>query len=588
MITRFSALWHVVEDLLAEDGPPASGRAVVDDFEIEGSTVRAVRLFGVEPVAAEWQRTPTLHIDATVDMELLCHRVPHAELIGEVDAATPHMRIVQYPDKAFGKYALRNHRFLFKIWDWAVAYASMMGGDWGIIVPKEAEITILSKREIPSFISLHHFGALRGLDELKDVRGVIGVGRPMASPDKVERMAGALSGRAAQTVADDWYPAEIVQLRAKDGSVASVEADRHPDPLAESIRAFITEGELIQGPVGRPRGLNRDAENPVEVVLLTNVPVPGVVLDELRQWHGPTVDEEILGQFGAALESAGDAAKVAGLTLRQVKDRRQRMDAFSYNKVLYGNASILLSAEPLSGGGSPLCQAVYQLAGPGRSQRRVVYDPRRVADCRAWLTDRLGTLAYFDEVDVEQSADVPVPEPVEPEQAVGAAGASLGAGRAGVVGTGVVIPFPTKEPPATHALANDAPAEPEPAQAWAAGCAALSTISAPSGFTPPHWQRVIDAAGQFIERWADEATACGWSSFDVFGCHDEAPTVRRDAMGMVVMLGDCTVVSIDERGADIATPSGARQRFSRRSMPVGTVLLWELSEQSQQFGRRMA
>ena len=287
MIPRFAALWHAVEDLLIDDGPPASGHAVIGNHEIDGTIVRTVRLFGAERIAAGWRRTPTLHIDATVDMDLLRCRVPHAELVGEVEAAAPHMRIVQYPDKAFGKYALRNGRFLLKVWDWAVAYASRKGGDWGVVLPIEAKDAILAAREVPSFIRLHHFGALRGLDELRDVRGLIVVGRPMEGPGGVERIAGALSGRAVEAVAGDWYPAEVVQLRARDGSLATVEADRHPDPLAEAVRASIAEGELLQS-IGRARGVNRTKADPIEVVLLTNVPVPGLPIDELRQWDGPT------------------------------------------------------------------------------------------------------------------------------------------------------------------------------------------------------------------------------------------------------------------------------------------------------------
>jgi hypothetical protein len=106
-------------------------------------------------------------------------------------------------------------------------------------------------------------------------------------------------------------------------------------------------------------------------------------------------------------------------------------------------------------------------------------------------------------------------------------------------------------------------------------------MSAPAGFTPDRWQSVVDAAGQFIERWADEAVRCGWSEFDAFGAHDEAPTARRDAMGVVTMLGDRAIAAIDEHGADLITVSGARQRFSRRPMPVGTTLLWELAPQEQ-------
>ena len=42
--------------------------------------------------------------------------------------------------------------------------------------------------------------------------------------------------QAVEAVAGDWYPAEVLQLRARDGGIVSVEADRHPDPL-------VSEGE---------------------------------------------------------------------------------------------------------------------------------------------------------------------------------------------------------------------------------------------------------------------------------------------------------------------------------------------------------
>jgi putative DNA primase/helicase len=399
LIGRFAALWHAVEALLAEDGPPASGRVVVGDFPADETIVRAVQLFSAETVAADWRRTPTLHIDATVNMALLRQRVPHAELVGEVEAATPHMRVVQYPDRAFGKMALRNSKLLFEVWDWCVAYAALRGGEWGVVVPKEAETAILAAREVPAFIKLHHFGATRGIDTLRDVRGLIVVGRSLAGPGKVERQAGALSGRAVETVAGDWYPAETVHLRARDGTVATVEADRHPDPLAEAVRWSIAEADLVQN-IGRPRGVNRTAENPVEVVLLGNVPVPGLPIDELRQWERPSVDDEIFARFGAALESAGDAATVAGLTrkavLRARENEEQPNRGWPHSRIKDLYTEMGPTSRP------HLCKATYQLAGPGRARRRVVYDRRRIADLEGWLTERLGPLAYFGEVEAEQ------------------------------------------------------------------------------------------------------------------------------------------------------------------------------------------
>ena len=384
LIPRLAMMWQAIAELLAEDGPAVSGRAVIEQAELDGSTVRMLRFFGAEPVAAGWRRVPALNIDATADMTLLRARVPHAELAGAIEAAAPHMRIVQYPDRAFGKVALCNERTLFRAYDWAIAYASRQGGSWAFIMPKAAEEKVTARDTVPNFIQLHHFGALRGLDTLRDVRGVIIFGRPMPPPVEVERTAGALSGGSVAAVTGDWYPAETVQLHSRDGAVMTVEADRHPDELAEAVRAHICEAELLQA-IGRARGLNRTAENPVEVVLLTNVPIAGLVPDELRQWEGPRINDELLAQHGAVLASAGDAAQVAGVTRKAVKNRRKRMAPFPYKNSLYEN-------------GANLRQAEYQRVGPGRSRQLVVFDARRIPDCRTWLEGQLGPLAHYLEL----------------------------------------------------------------------------------------------------------------------------------------------------------------------------------------------
>ena len=56
------------------------------------------------------------------------------------------------------------------------------------------------------------------------------------------------------------------------------------------------------------------------------------------------------------------------------------------------------------------------MAGPGRSRQRAVFDKRRIADCQAWLTDRLGPLAYFGEAEPAQ----PAAERVADEQPIAA------------------------------------------------------------------------------------------------------------------------------------------------------------------------
>ena len=112
---------------------------------------------------------------------------------------------------------------------------------------------------------------------------------------------------------------------------------------------------------------------------------------------------------------------------------------------------------------------------------------------------------------------------------------------------------------------------------WAEGYAALCSMARPSGFSPERWQRIVDAAGSFLDRWAAAAITCGWSDLDVFGCDRDRPDARFDCMGLVMLLDRVEVVGIDPDGADlIATTGGAKLRFRRRPLPRHTISLWDL------------
>jgi hypothetical protein len=111
---------------------------------------------------------------------------------------------------------------------------------------------------------------------------------------------------------------------------------------------------------------------------------------------------------------------------------------------------------------------------------------------------------------------------------------------------------------------------------WAEGFAVLCTMAPPPGFSAERWQRIVDAAGVFLDRWAAAAIRCGWSDLDVFGADADRPDARFDCMGLLMLLDRCEIVGIDEGGADLIASPEARLRYRRRPLPAHTVSLWQL------------
>jgi hypothetical protein len=113
---------------------------------------------------------------------------------------------------------------------------------------------------------------------------------------------------------------------------------------------------------------------------------------------------------------------------------------------------------------------------------------------------------------------------------------------------------------------------------WAEGYAALCTMPAPTGFSMERWQRIVDATGNFLDRWGAEAIRCGWTDLDLFGVDADAPSRRFDCMGLLLLIDRMDVVAIDPLGADLVAlnDTSATQRYRRKSRPVGTVPLWDL------------
>ena len=100
----------------------------------------------------------------------------------------------------------------------------------------------------------------------------------------------------------------------------------------------------------------------------------------------------------------------------------------------------------------------------------------------------------------------------------------------------------------------------------------------PTSIAPKDWRQLVDAAGAFLDRWAQQASRLGWSSSDLFGCDALKPIERLDRAGLVLIIGAGAVVAITSSSAKIRMPSGSLLTFTRHEPRPNErrVLLWEL------------
>lgn len=266
----------------------------------DGETFRAVRMRWKKEPSPGWS-VPTLIASATARPEVLRAIWPHLSPPIAAEAATPHVRYRQITDRQFGAASLapsehagtakltfaRNNRRRMR--RYIEARAAEIGGRV-LVIAQQAVIDLLRAEGLPDTVATCHFNALSGLDQWRDVRLIIVIGRTMPTHTDVENRAEVLSFSPIERVAV-WYPKEpaflnmegtgqgpaIVKKNAK-GQAPTPGFERHPDVLAEAIRWQICEGELLQA-IGRGRGVNRTADDPLQVDVLTSCPLP-IAVDE--------------------------------------------------------------------------------------------------------------------------------------------------------------------------------------------------------------------------------------------------------------------------------------------------------------------
>ena len=269
---------------MAPDGPEASGWACLALEDAEDGTVRVLRLKGRREVAEGW-RKPTLLIDATLQVELIRPFWPTVEITAEIAVATPHQHVRQVGDRTYSKRQLSHDNAMDAVHAIICREARRHApGEVLAVLQADPEARLKERGMLPANVATAHHNAIAGRDEWREVTALIVVGRTAPPPAAVERQAEALTGEAIEPVAG-WYPTAPVAREMTDGSWTTARADRHPHPIAEAMRWHAAEGELLQI-IGRARGADRTAANPVDVLVMCDTVVP-IPVERAAERHRP-------------------------------------------------------------------------------------------------------------------------------------------------------------------------------------------------------------------------------------------------------------------------------------------------------------
>ena len=218
------------------------------------------------------------------------------------------------------------------------------------------------------------------------MRALFVIGRPLASAEAITRMTEALFG--------DYIGERAYRARPKHGRIpivpdaagnntVLVDVWEHADPRAELVRRQVTEAALLQA-VGRARAGLRGADDPLDVHLWTDVPLPELGPVEPVLWGELEggLDALMMATGGVWLESVPHAAKAypelfTAETLKKARTRAEARSGDGAGEAVRGQTIIR-----------------YRRAGAGQMPA-VAVSLMGAEATKEWLEARLGSLPFY-------------------------------------------------------------------------------------------------------------------------------------------------------------------------------------------------
>jgi hypothetical protein len=382
---KLVALWEAVRAILAGT-QDVDGRLRVGDHDTASGT-RPVTVLNAAELHLNFRGKPILHLDATLRPEIAGRLLPGLAT-ESIDAAAPHMQ-VHLVHGRFGKTAIvpgerasvdenrrRSHNLIDCV-DHVRWHARRLApGRILVVTYKDVEAAFA---DIPN-VETGHFNAIAGLDSFGDVAALFVIGRPLPPDTGLRDPCAALLRHGIE----GGYARNWSAVRMRDGSSRAVRVTRHGDEQAELFRAAICDDELVQA-IGRGRGVNRTAANPLAVHILADVALP-LVHDTVTAWE--TIQPDVVQRMflgGVAVSSPADAAMLHPDLLVTAEAARKHFDRIGFNGQIPNSTYRGMSVK----------SAAYRRPGRGRSWQQVWWIEGSSEEVHGRIESRLGDLAAW-------------------------------------------------------------------------------------------------------------------------------------------------------------------------------------------------
>lgn len=257
-----------------------------------------VRHHGIAPTPRITAATPLLLLDADANLEI--NRCMFGKALRQITiAAERRAHVTQIRDAALPKITLapgpglpnnvdKAERLRQRIADFASRKVTQ-GEHVLVVTPLQVRRALTGETEprVPATTrwqgaDLTHFGRHLGIDDYRNHSTVIILGREQLPPLDAERIARGLYADDPSVTLDlpGSYTVEWRRHDLREGHSPAVRVQVHSDARVQAIVGLGRENAIAQG-IDRLRLIHRADDNPAEVFVLSNLPIPGLVVDAL-------------------------------------------------------------------------------------------------------------------------------------------------------------------------------------------------------------------------------------------------------------------------------------------------------------------